>query len=340
MTNKTVRNTQTKQQSRSKALLACLPVIVLLLCSIETSAQIPFQDAKGSGSILLSDGGFVQLNIADPSIRIGYLHDLSSQRWSVGFDASGKLTGSRAPLLNRNQVAPDLKVSFTFGRKYLFAHRLDLNNPSDIQKLKDAQAEAIRHGAKPNDDFGEYWKALPYDRLTLQVGYAFKQYKLLDEKAAFDKQVFKKDFHNPSAALVYSALLNGSNLFGVSLGVGRSNNSDDLTEVDVRDINSTSFSNTVREIVRTRQVLRGDFKQSTSVFLNTDYVVYPRKTFSRVGVDFYTRSVFTGIDQGFHPGIGIFLSEKGSPTRVIGGATVTYDQGKASLALVAGFSFK
>lgn len=315
-------------------------VAVIAASVVSAQAQMPFQDAKGNGSILLSDGGFVQLNIADPSVRIGYLHDLSSQRWSIGFDVSGKLTGSRASLLNKNQVAPDVKVGLTFGRKYLLAHRLDLGDPSDLQKLKDARAEAVKHGAKPNDDFGEYWRALPYDRLALQLGYAYKQYSLFDANAPFDKQVFKKNFHSPSAALVYSVQLSGSSLFGAAVGVGRSNNSSALTEVDVRDINSTTFSSTVREVVRTRQVLRGDFRQSTSVYLNSDYVWYPRTTFSRIGVDFYTRSVFTGIDKGFNPGIGVFLSEKGAPTRVLGGVTVSYDQGKASVALVAGFSFK
>jgi hypothetical protein len=327
------------KRNKSWGYIATL-LTLLAITFVPAQAQMPFQDAKGNGSILLSDGGFVQLNLADPSVRIGYLHDLSSQRWSVGFDVSGKLTGSRASLLNKNQVSPDVKVGFTFGRKYLFAHRLDLSDPSDVQKLKDAQTKAVSHGAKPSDDFGEYWKALPYDRLALQIGYAFKQYSLFDANAAFEKEVFKKDFHSPSAAVVYSIQLNGSSLYGAALGIGRSNNSSDLTEVDVRDINSTTFSSTVREVVRTRPVLRGDFKQSTSVYLNSDYVWYPRTTFSRIGVDFYTRSVFTGIDKGFHPGIGVFLSEKGAPTRVLGGVTVSYDQGKASVALVAGFSFK
>jgi hypothetical protein len=315
-------------------------VLALLFFSPKTTAQMPFQDAKGNGSLLLADGGFVQINIADPSIRVGYLHDISNQRWSIGFDASGKLTGTRAPLLNKNQAAPDVKVGFTFGRKYLIAKPLDLNNAADQQKLKDVQAEAVSHGLKPNDDLGEYWRSVPYDRLTLQLSYAYKQYSLFDPAATFDKQVFKKNFHNPSAALNYSMLLNGSNLVGASVGVGRTNNSNDLTAVDVRDINSATFSNTVREVVRTRQVLRGDFKQSTSVFLNTDYVVYPRSTFNRVGLDFYTRSVFTGIDKGFHPGLGVFISEKGAPTRVVGGVTISYDEGKATVALIAGFNFK
>lgn len=320
--------------------LFILPAVVLTLTCKATHAQMPFQDGANSGSVLLSDGGFVQINIADPSIRIGYLRDVSSQRWSWGFDASGKLTGTKAALLNNNRVAPDMKVGFTFGRKYVFAKRLDLNNPTDQQRLQDAQAEAVRNGLAPNSDLGEYWRSMPYDRLVLQLGYGYKQYKLFDESAVFDKQIVKKGFHNPSIALTYSALLNGSTLLGASFGVGRSNNSSDLTEVDVRDINSATFNNTVREVVESDQVLRGDFKQSTSAFLNTDYIIYPQKAFSRIGIDFYSRSVLTGIDKGVSPGIGLFLSEKGAPTKVLGGVSVSYKDGKASVALVAGFSFK
>lgn len=335
--------TTVPRMKRNRAWRYVAFVLSILAASVVSSqAQTPFQDAKGNGSVLLNDGGFIQFNVADPSIRIGYIHDISSQKrpWSIGFDVSGKLNGSRASLLNKNQVAPDVKLSFTLGRKYLITHRLDVSNQRDLERLQLARAEAVKNGAKPSDDFGEYFHALPYDRLALQIGYAYKEYSLFDANAPFDKQVFKKKFHNPSAALVYSIQLSGSQLLGASLGIGKSNNSGALTEVDVRDINSATFSSTVREVVRTRPVLRGDFQQSTSVFLNSDYVWYPRTTFSRVGVDFYTRSVFTGIDKGFHPGIGFFLSEKGAPTRVLGGVTVSYDQGKASVALIAGFSFK
>jgi hypothetical protein len=300
--------------------------------------QVPFRDAEENGTVLLAEsGGYFQFDVADPSVRLGYLHDWA--KWTIGFDASGKLSGTRAHLLNNNRVAPDIKVGFSFGRKYLFAERLNRNDPDVRRKLEEIRAEGVAHGLEPNADVGEYFHAMPYDRLMLQLGYAYKQYTLFDEFATFDKQVFKKGFHNPSAALTYSALLSGSNFFGASFGIGRSNNSNDLTEIDVRDINTFSSDDTVREVVRNREVLRGDFKQSTGVFLNTDYVLYPQKGFNRIGFDFYTRSVLTGIDKGFRPGLGVFLSEKGNPTKVLGGFTISYDDGKASVALVVGFSF-
>jgi hypothetical protein len=317
-----------------------LMVIAVLVFQISVAhGQAPFRDGEDNGTVLLAKtGGYFQFDVADPSVRFGYLRDTPSN-WVFGFEASGKLTGNKAPLLTQSRVAPDAKVGFSIGRKYVFANKFDLTDPNVQKQLEAIRQEAVDNGLERNDDLGEYLHMMPYDRLTLQLSYAYKQYRLFDEAATFDNQVFKKGFHNPSAALTYSGLLTGTNFLGVSLGVGRSNNSDDLTEVDVRDINTFSADDTVREVVRTREVLRGDFKQSTSVFLNTDYVWYPRKGFSRIGFDFYTRSVFTGIDKGFRPGLGVFLSEKGSPTKVLGGFTISYDDGKPSMALVVGFSF-
>lgn len=317
-----------------------LPAIALLLFQVSAAqAQTPFRDGEDSGTVFLAKtGGYFQFDVADPSVRLGYLRDTPSN-WVYGFEASGKLTGTRAPLLTQSRVAPDMKVGFSIGRKYVFAHQLDLNDPNVQSQLEAIRKEAIENGYKGNDDLGEFVHKMPYDRLTLQLSYAYKQYKLFDETATFDNQVVKKGFHNPSAALTYSALLTGTHFLGASLGIGRSNNSNDLTEVDVRDINTFTSADTVREVVRTREVLRGDFKQSTGVFLNTDYVWYPQRGFDRIGFDFYTRSTFTGIDKGFKPGLGVFLSEKGSPTKVLGGFTISYEDGKPSVALVVGFSF-
>lgn len=319
-----------------------LVIAVFAFHSSAVKAQVPFSDGEENGSVLLAGtGGYFQFDVADPSVRLGYLRDTKSN-WLFGFEASGKLSGQKAPLLTRSRVAPDMKVGFSFGKKYAFFEKFDLNDITDPKlqsKLKEIRAEAARHGFASDADLGEFVHAVPYDRLMLQVSYAYKQYTLFDELADFDNQVVKKGFHNPSVALTYSVLLDGTNFLGASFGVGRSNNSNDLTEVDVRDINTFTADDTVREVVRSREVLRGEFKQSTSVFLNTDYVWYPQKGFDRIGFDFYTRSTFTGIDKGFRPGLGVFLSEKGNPTKVLGGVAISYDDGKPSVALVVGFSF-
>lgn len=89
-------------------------VIITLPCL----AQQPLQDGKGDGTLFIDSGGFTQINIADPSIRLGYLYDTKND-WSFGIDLSGKLTGSRASFLNNNRVASDAKIAFTIGKKYI-----------------------------------------------------------------------------------------------------------------------------------------------------------------------------------------------------------------------------
>jgi len=457
-------------------------------------AQQPFQDAKGEGTLLINGGGFAQVNVADPSIRFGYLYDNTSNNWTYGFNLSGKLTGTRASFINNNRVSPDAQVAFTIGRKYLFTNKFEpekivvdekllsslqkilkerkifkedatlpsknrlqsllnevkklqinlknllrapdekeirntlpitlgdsikllsyydklidvcdgrLKNENIIQLLrkdvaqvtileiikdspsaldtKDATIDSLKELTKtvpaPSDptvlaeqplvsdeiieamkkaveaakdkykfceikgaDQGAIFSYLDsgYDRLVFQGGYGFRQYNLFEPTAAIDKQLYKKDFHSPLAQLIYFRLIGGNKLLGTSVGVQRSNNSNDLTEVEVRDFNSTINNGTTREVGRTRKALRGDFKESTRTFINTDFAWFPRSLNSRIGINFFTRSGLTGFEKGFRPGVGLFFSEKGAPTRVVGGISVSLEKEKPNVALIAGFNF-
>jgi hypothetical protein len=320
--------------------LCALAALLVIGIGETAQAQRPFQDAKGKGSIFLPEGGFLQFNVADSTIKFGYLYEVNPSPWSIGFDLSAKPTGDRASLIEANQTVPDAQVNINFGRKYLATHRFDINNPADQQRLKAIKEEAEKAGIKKGDDLGDYLDLVPFDRLAIQFGYAYKQYSLIDETAAFDKQLLKKNFSSPSVTLIYTLQPNGNNLVGASVGVERLNNSNSLTEVEVRDITSVDGPEVVREIARIRKALRGEFKESTRTFINTDYVWFPRKLQSRIGVNVFTRSGLSGDEKGFRPGIGFFLSEKGSPTRVIAGVSVSTEEGKLNLALVAGFNFK
>jgi hypothetical protein len=178
-----------------------------------------------------------------------------------------------------------------------------------------------------------------FARLVFQGGYGFRQYNLYDANLSLDKQVYKKDFHSPMAQLIYFRLIGGNKLLGASVGVERSNNSSDLTEVDVRDFTSTLNNGTIREVGRTKKALRGNFMQATRAFINTDFAWFPRSLNSRIGVNFFTRSGLTGFEKGFRPGVGIFFSEKGAPTRAIGGVSVSWEKDKPNVGLIAGFNF-
>lgn len=355
-------------------------ILVLLLLTIivamPVQGQQPFQDAKGESSIFIPDGGFAQINVADPSIRLGFLRNISSEEWIYGFNLSGKLTGTRAGLINNNNVAPDAQVGFTIGKNDPFTEKLKLDQiivsrylrerlqtlllergllkngevlpkPKTAKNLVEYLGEVTESGLLRGIDIGQVFdlpelkKFAPnFSRILFQGGYSFKQYNLYSPTAAFNDQIYKKNFHSPSAQLIYFKQLTGRKLLGAAIGVQRSNNSGDLTEVEVRDFTSAVSGSTTREVSRVRKALRGDYKESTRAFINADFAWFPAALESRIGVNFFTRSGLIGNEKGFRPGIGLFLSEKGAPTRVVGGVSVSLDNNrKANIALTAGFNF-
>jgi hypothetical protein len=179
--------------------------------------------------------------------------------------------------------------------------------------------------------------AIGFDRLVFKAGYGRKKYTLYDPNAPFDSQFSERDFQKPSAQLIYFAQINGNKLFGVSLGVEKANNSDQLTETEVTDQTSIVNGNVVRTFEESRTGLVGDYKEYTRAFVNTDFAWFPGN--SRVGLNFFTRSGLTG-KKTFRPGLGIFFSQKGSPTRINGGVSVSVNNnGKLNIALIGGYNF-
>lgn len=184
------------------------------------------------------------------------------------------------------------------------------------------------------------FKGGDFDRLIFQGGYNFRRYNLFNPAAAFADQISKKDFHSPSAQVIYNYRWGGTRLLGIGVGMEKANNAGGLTEIDIRDFMTTTSGTTTREFGETKKALLGDFKQYTRTFVNADFAIFPPRFKGLLGVNFFARSEVTGLNKGFRPGIGIFLSEKGKPTKVIGGASVSLDSnGKANIALTAGYNF-
>lgn len=178
-----------------------------------------------------------------------------------------------------------------------------------------------------------------FDRLVFRGGYSYKKYDLFDPARPFDDQLYEKNFHKPSAEIIYFSQIGGNKLFGISGGVERTNNSSALTEVEVRDFTTIVNGNDTREFGGTTTALMGSFKESTRAFINSDFAWFPGKFNSLFGVDFFVRSGLTG-RKSLRPGVGFFFSEKGAPTHVIGGINLSVDnKGKLNVALIAGYNF-
>ena len=198
--------------------------------------------------------------------------------------------------------------------------------------------------------------ARAFDWLNFRVSYKRARYKILNESAAFADQVRKQNFDGYTATLAYNRVITlddlsaealetatrskGLIIVGVSIGVERRNNSDDLDSVELEDQNFTSSSETTqRRAVSKQTVLSGDYQEFTAVPLNTDVVWFPGALRSRVAIDFFTRSNLGSTDRKFVPGVGLFLTKEKSPTKVVGGISFSVDDGKGKVGLVGGFNF-
>jgi hypothetical protein len=194
---------------------------------------------------------------------------------------------------------------------------------------------------EPGKDSGDILKksVVNFDRLIFRGGYSYKKYDLFDPARPFDDQLYERNFHKPSAQIIYFAQIGGNKLFGIAGGIEKTNNSNQLTEVEIKDTTTILNGGTTREFNDTNTALIGDFKESTRAFINGDFAWFPSKLNSRIGVDFFARSSLTG-KKSFRPGVGFFFSEKDAPTHVIGGVNFSVDnKGKFNVALTAGYNF-
>jgi hypothetical protein len=234
---------------------------------------------------------------------------------------------------------------------------MDADSPTgaaEIRKTAEAGARGEAGGLcvlKP-----EVLDARAFDWIGVRVAYKRARYKLLDKAAVFANQVRKQNFDGYSATLAYNRVITldklskaaleqakrskGSVILGVSIGVERRNTSDDLDSVDLEDQSFTSSSGTTqRRAVSKQTVLNGEYKEFIAVPLNTDVVYLPGALNSRVAIDFFTRSDLGTTGRKFVPGVGLFLTKEKSPTKVVGGISFSFEDGKPKVGLVGGFHF-
>lgn len=292
--------------------------LVMVAFPATTHAQRVFEDAGGDTSIFLeSGGGFIRANVTESSVRASYLFDVSNKPYRFGFEVFGKLSGKVANIFQEDRPAPGAGVRISVGKKHLFSER-PTGVPLATRRLSD-------------------------DWLTLQFGYTRARYTLLSEERSFADQVGKKNFDGFSATLAYNALFRsqrGPVLWGISGGAERKNNIEDLDEVEVNDeVFSSSEGNTQRSVIFRRNAFRGTYTEKIAVPIQSDLVWFPAKFQSRIGTNFFVRSNIGEGNKYIEPGVGLFLSEDGAPTRVIAGISVSVREGKGRVGLIAGFNF-
>jgi hypothetical protein len=313
---------------------------ILVALTALSLGQSPFTDGRGKSSLVLpGSGGFAQVEFDKTSAKVGYLRDISGRPDFWGIELSAKLSGDTATLFSNNQLKPDASFKLTLGRRLLTfadllaAARIRMPNgtyPDPSSPEYAEQKAALVAALVKASNKGYPWVAL-------QIEGRAAQYRMYDSTAAFGSQITKQSFEGGSIHGLYNILL-PNRLYGVSIGIERGNNVDDLDEISITDRTTVVSGGVSRIIDQTVKAYDGTFKKVDRAPAGFDAVWWPDGN-SRVAFSVFARDDLRDASASFVPGLGAFLVQQGAPTNVIGGVTLSFKKGKPTAQIVAGYSF-
>ena len=250
----------------------------------------------------------VVFNVASTEFTAGYLHLAPAEGWSWGFGVFGKPSTGLSNQIFQTSAGDKIGGSITFGYHSL--------------------------AGQANGWMVDDW-------LMLQLTYTHSAAEIITDASS---PAQKRTFDGPKALLLYNFYAPARNaatiLFGFAGGMAKSNNIDALTPVT---INSPLLQSAVGvtpsfTVVKSVNGYSGLYRTYTSAPIYTDAVIIPRKL-EWTTLDFFTRSDVAAFNRYIEGGIGLFIAAPNMPTKVLGGITWSWKNGKPMLGIVAGWAF-
>lgn len=196
---------------------------LLAITSKAQTFQPIFEDGEGRTSII-APLGYLGVNTENSSIRFQYFYSRSASqenttapikrnRFFWGLSVAGSAAGGLSNVFSYGNFTPGTSASLFAGQRSLFF--------SAINK----QSEPVLHG--PSQIAIEDW-------LTLRVGGQVANYTLFDASRLFEEQLYQEKYRGYTAQLAYTVLVGGATSLGASWDVGKVNNIDELTPVNLK----------------------------------------------------------------------------------------------------------
>lgn len=278
---------------------SALAVIALVIMPATSQSQTVIESSSGTSSIVLKDGGTAAINFGDASVKLGFTRVVSTDPWRLGATIKVKANNGFAQLFGQD-TKPQGEAQLSLG--YIW----DKSTP-----IIAAQWATV---------------SVSHTRATLSLATA-NGTNIARHDSAFAGTVVT-GYYN--AALATDAILPGDVLFGIAGGWGGRNNygSDTLTKVSVCQVSNVSQAATPYSMVqRCKDGKTGPYAERNEATGSVDLFWLQSWLRNRVGIDLMGR--YDGIDTGrpFTPGVGLFLTEKGSPLNVLGGLTIEWQGG-------------
>lgn len=280
----------------------------------QTSA---YQSADGNTSIFVGNAkASLIFNVSDASFDGGYLHEGAYKSLEYGFDFTGKPSSSLSgQIFQTGSTPPAFGASGSIGRHAIWSKRL--KDQTDTTRLR--------------DDWG-----------LIRFTYTKSTFTTVESSSA---EPVKQHFNGYRVMPSYNALLslwgdNGIGLFlGAAAGVQGTNNASQMKQVTITTpvLQSATGIAPYQVVTQTTGYL-GTYQTQGWAPVYSDAVLIPKKA-SWIDLDLFTRSNAAHAGRYVEGGIGVFLAEPKSPTKIQGGVSIAWKNGAPTYAIVGGFAF-
>ena len=328
-------------------------LLLVMVFTVGTSAfgqTSAYQDTDSNTSIYLQNSKTsLVYNVSDAKFTIGYMTEslLSKQQKADDkYQNDLKNPNTTTPDITAADKAEDNKLSTELQNSNWKRAQVGLHfsgKPStDLtgQILQSSSSPASVSGGAYYGVHGLAWGGLkkyaPDDWLTVNSDYARSTF---DTVAAASTSPVAQHFNGfsvmPAWDILWTPIKHITLLSGISAGVNRTNDTDDLKKVEIDTTQATSGSVT---IVKQQDAYLGNYQASLGVPIYSDFVFIPRGA-SWLSIDAFERANVVSSVRYAEGGLGIFIAKPSKPTDVLGGMSIAWKDGKSSIAVVAGWTF-
>ena len=242
-------------------LRALILIAVSGLSSVCHAQPAGFHAGDGSTSIFPQNSGAISFNVADTSVKFGYVRRVSDRPYFWGVEGFRKALKWACRLLSERQVSIG-------GGRFCFVW------------------QALRRNRRPHGGRGKK-KSLKDSWVVFQATYKRSSFNNIptDGVNAGNR---KRNFDGYGATVSYNARLAAGGegtgiLVGFSGGVERRNNLDDLTPVTIETQVASAVAATTTTIAKTvKNGYVGNYKEYIAVKIYTDFIWLPTSWKSRI----------------------------------------------------------
>jgi hypothetical protein len=327
-----------------------LVLLFVVSCATDAFCQTSaYQDTDGNTSIYLQDAKTsLVYNVSDAKFTIGYLTEpvLTRQQNAAKKlekdlkDATTPATKTAADREENNKLVNELHDSkwanSQVGLHFSGKPSTDLRG----QILQSSSSPASVSGGAYYGVHGLGDRFLPNlksdDWLTVNFDYTRSTFNTVPTASASPiSQHFNGFTVMPSWNILWNFIPGVTLLSGVSAGVNRTNNTGNLSKVEIDTTLVTSGSVSV---VKQKDAYLGAYTASVGVPIYSDFAFIPRGA-NWLSIDAFERANVVSSARYTEGGVGIFIARPSKPTDVLGGISIGWKNGQSTIAVVAGWSF-